>query len=381
MKLGLDIFVEHYIDKYKHKRVGLVTNPTGVNKQLVSNIDLFSSKLNLVALFSPEHGIRGYVKEGKKVGHTIDEVTGLPIYSLYGDMRKPNKEMLDKLDVVIFDIQDIGTRYYTFIYTLAYVMEACKEYGKELVVLDRPNPINGRVVVGNIVKEDFFSFVGLLPIPTRHGMTIGELAILFNEHFNYDCNLQVIKMEGWKRDSYFDELNIPWVSPSPNVTSISMQILYSGTCLVEGTNLSEGRGTVFPFEVIGAPFIDARVLATRFNDLQLDGILARPISFIPTYQKHKNEVCHGVQLHLLDRNRIKPINVALKLLEIIYSLYPDKLIFIQSEEDERAFIDLLAGDSKMRASIINQEVDIYLETINRELEDFKEVRKRYLIYD
>lgn len=381
MKLGLEIFLERYKEEYKGKKIGLVTNPTGVDKNFVSTIDLLNETLQLSALFSPEHGIRANIKEGEKFGDSIDEVTGLPVYSLYGETKKPTKRMMDDLDLIIFDIQDIGSRYYTFIYTLANVMEACQAFGKEVVVFDRPNPIGGTNVEGNIIKDGYYSFVGMFPIPIRHGMTIGELALLFNNHFHIHCDLKVIKMEGWQRNRYFDELNLPWVAPSPNVTGISMQLLYPGTCLIEGTNLSEGRGTVLPFEIVGAPFIDARALAKQFNELNIDGVIARPISFMPTYQKYSNENCHGVQLHVIDRDSVRPVVVGLKLLEIIHQNYPNDLTFIENEEYKRPFFDLLAGDSEMRYSIISQQVDLYLQKVRKDVEEFMAVRKQYLIYD
>ncbi|MGP4073944.1 exo-beta-N-acetylmuramidase NamZ family protein [Piscibacillus sp. B03] len=380
MELGLEIFIDKYIDNYKKQRIGLVTNPTGVNRKLESTIDLLNDRLNLTTLFSPEHGIRADLKEGEEVEDSIDEITGLPIYSLYGETRRPTSNMLSKVDVVIFDIQDIGSRYYTYIYTLAYILEACKEHKKEVIVLDRPNPINGLHVEGNIVKDSYKSFVGLYPLPIRHGMTVGELARLFNKEFDIKCSLTVIPMENWDRSKYFDELDWPWVPPSPNVTGVEMQLLYPGTCLIEGTNLSEARGTVRPFEMIGAPFIDARAVTSKFNDLNLSGVIARPVSFTPTYQKFSGEVCHGIQLHVLDRDEINSFYIGAQLINIIYQMYPADFEFIKDERSDHYFFDLLAGTNELRQAIVDSNLDEYLNGIRNELEAFLPTREKYLIY-
>lgn len=380
IKVGLEVFLDQYVEQFKDERVGLLTNPTGVNRRLVSTVDLFQEKLHLCALFAPEHGIRANLQEGESFEDTIDPVTGLPIYSLYGKQKRPTEEMLASLDVIFVDIQDIGSRYYTFVYTLANVMDACREYGVKVVVLDRPNPIGGHMVEGNFIEEDFFSFIGMYPIPNRHGMTIGELATMFNNHFAINCDLAVIEMEGWQRNQFFDELNIPWVPPSPNVTNISMQLLYPGTCLIEGTNLSEGRGTVRPFEVIGAPFIDGFKLAQFFNEIGLEGILARPTSFKPTYSKYYEEVCHGIQLHVIDRHVIKPVEIGIRLIELIYSMYPEQLEFITYEQLEHPFFDLLAGTDQLRKNIMNQEVESFISKMNEDRRDFYNIRKKYLLY-
>lgn len=381
MKLGLDIFIEKEWYQFKGKRIGLITNMTGVNEKLVPSIDLFHQHpdINLVALYGPEHGIRGDAKEGHEVKSSIDPYTNLPVYSLYGNTKKPTKEMLDSVDVVVFDLQDIGSRYYTFIYTMAYVMEACAEYGKHFVVLDRPNPISGEKMEGNLVEEDVRSFVGLLPIPNRHGMTVGELALLYKNEFNYNCDLTVVPMQGWKRNMYFDDTKFIWVSPSPNTTNIDMSILYPGTCLIEGTNLSEGRGTTKPFEVIGAPFVDGQELARTFNDKEMPGILARPTSFIPTYQKHKDEICSGIQLHVVDRIKLNALETGIVLIETIANMYPDEFNFLKSEND-RYFFDLLAGTKKLRGHILEGTSKDFLEGCEEQLETFNQLKEPYHLY-
>jgi uncharacterized protein YbbC (DUF1343 family) len=383
MKTGLENFFEKYVPKFKGKRIGLVTNMTGVNQKLIPTIDLFHEhpEVQLTALYGPEHGIRGNAKEGEMVEFFIDPYTNLPVFSLYGASKKPSKEMLDPVDVLIFDLQDIGARYYTYIYTMAYVMQACAEQGKSFVVLDRPNPISGMSVEGNLVEEDVRSFVGLYPIPNRHGMTAGELALLFKHEFNIHCELTVIPMEGWNRSMYFDETGLFWVPSSPNTTGIDMCTLYPGTCLVEGTNLSEGRGTTRPFEYVGSPYLDGYVLAKEFNQRKLSGIIARPISFVPTYQKHKDTVCEGIQLHVTDRSSIHSLRTGLTLLEIIADMYPNQFEFVQYGEKPRYMFDLLSGTKKLRQLVCAGKTGLFLEECEQELEDFKKQREPYLLYN
>jgi len=382
LKLGLDVFLEKEYNDFIGKRIGLITNMTGVNQKLIPTIDLFHEHphINLTTLYGPEHGIRGDAKEGEKVESETDPHTNLPVYSLYGETRKPTKEMLGNVDVLVLDLQDIGSRYYTFIYTMANVMESAKEHGKEVVILDRPNPISGEKVEGNIVDENYSSFVGMFPITNRHGMTIGELALLFKHEFGYDCKLTIIEMEGWKRNYYFDDTNLHWISPSPNTTDLDMMILYPGTCFIEGTNLSEGRGTIRPFEYVGAPFINGYELAKQFNALHIPGVLARPTSFIPTYQKFSGETCSGIQLHVTDRETLNSFEMGVQLLQVIAEMYPDDFKFVQHTSG-RYFFDLLAGTSTLRQSILSGNTKGFLETSLREGESFLKIRKQYLIYN
>ncbi|GAB2569306.1 exo-beta-N-acetylmuramidase NamZ family protein [Gracilibacillus alcaliphilus] len=381
MQLGLEVFIYRDFKKYQGKRIGLVTNMTGVNQQLVPAVDLFFEHpdINLVALFGPEHGIRGDAKEGEKVTAFVDPDTNLPVYSLYGETRKPAKEMIELVDVMVLDLQDIGSRYYTYIYTMANVMKACHEYNKELVVLDRPNPISGMKVEGNLVEEAFRSFIGLLPIPNRHGMTIGELASLFKGEFGYHCELTVIPMQGWERWMYQEDTGLLWVPPSPNTTTQDMMILYSGTCLIEGTNLSEGRGTTRPFEWIGAPFINGQQLARKFNERNLPGIIARPVTFSPTYQKYAGETCQGVQLHVKDRESLNALYATILLVKDILEMYPDKLKFIQYSD--RYTFDLLTGTDKLRKDLLNnRDMEDFFTSCYQQSLDFDRRRKNYLLY-
>ncbi|GAF14539.1 YzbB protein [Bacillus sp. JCM 19046] len=382
MKLGIDVFIEGACTAVKGKKVGLLTNVTGVNHRLKTSIDLLHEHqdIDLVALYAPEHGIRGDAKEGASIESSTDPRTGLPVFSLYGESKRPSEAMLQSVDVIVFDLQDIGSRYYTFIYSMAYMMEACKKYGKEFIVLDRPNPIGGLKMEGNLVEEGCRSFVGLLPIPNRHGLTVGELAMLFKDEFGYDCSLTVIPMDGWRRDMYYDQTGLAWVPPSPNAPSLSMALLYPGTCLVEGTNLSEGRGTTKPFEYIGAPFIDGFALAAAFNDLKLSGICARPTSFVPTYQKYKDEQCHGVQLHITNRDHVNAFQSGLALIALIAKLYPSDFSFAQ-HANGRYMFDLLAGTKQLRALIYQGESSTFIQQSEEQLRTFKQLRKPYLIYD
>ncbi|MEN2768653.1 exo-beta-N-acetylmuramidase NamZ family protein [Ornithinibacillus xuwenensis] len=382
MKLGLEVFLEKHTRQYTDKKIGLLTNLTGVNHELKSTIDLFHEHehISLTALFGPEHGIRGEVQEGKLIESTVDSFTGVPVYSLYNKKKQPNHEMLDEVDVVFCDLQDIGSRYYTFIYSLANMMKICGEKEKKVVVLDRPNPINGLMVEGNIIEDGFQSFVGQFPLPVRHGMTIGELALLFTNKFNIDCSLEVIPMEGWTRDMYFEQTNLLWVSPTPNTTTMDMCILYPGTCLIEGTNLSEGRGTTKPFEVIGAPFINGRKLADEMNALSIPGVLFRPTVFMPMYQKYEGEVCEGVQVHVTDRNVLQAFELGILLLEKVYQLYPKHIEFIRGGKENRYFIDLLAGTDKLRKQVIEGNTRTFRNQLTKYVEQFKQVRNSYLLY-
>jgi len=383
VKLGLDVFLEQHVQDYKGKRIGLVTNMTGVNHRLVPTIELFYDHpdIRLTALYGPEHGIRGDAKEGEEVESSTDPYTGLPVFSLYGKTKKPAPNMLDLVDVIFFDLQDIGARYYTFIYTMAYVMEACGEQGKTFVVLDRPNPIGGTAVEGNLLKPDYRSFVGMFPIPNRHGLTIGELALVFSHEFGISCDVTVIPMDGWKRDMYFDQTGLFWVPSSPNTTGLDMCILYPGTCLVEGTNLSEGRGTTRPFELVGAPYIEGYRLAKHFNGFNVPGVLARPVSFVPTYQKYSGVRCEGVQLHVADRFAVNSLQVGLTLLETIAQLYPKDFAFKESTGEGHCFFDLLAGTSELREHILAGTTDQFLEDCKPRVKQFKEQVTPYLLYN
>ena len=311
---------ECWIPLLKGKRVGLITNPTGVDHHLHSSIDLLQKEVNLVKLFSPEHGVRGDIQAGEVVDYYVDEKTQLPVYSLYGKNKIPSYEMLADLDALAFDLQDIGSRFYTYLYTMSYCMQACAQYHIPFLVFDRPNPLGGSVVEGNLISDGFTSFVGLHPIPQRYGLTIGETALLFQKEFHIPCELKIIPMKGWQRWMYYEVTGLPWILPSPNMPTVDTAIVYNGTCIFEGTNISEGRGTTKPFELIGAPWLDAEYLASCMNELRLEGVLFRPVYFTPSFSKHVGILCKGVQLHVTDRSIFCPVKTGLSLLQEIKRL-------------------------------------------------------------
>lgn len=362
---------------FEGKRLGLITAPTGLTYDLKSTIDILNERFNLVALFAPEHGVRGDIQAGIHVKTYIDEKTNIPVYSLYGGANRPTQEMMDKIDVVVMDIQDIGSRYYTFISTMNNAMEECAKNNKKFVLLDRLNPINGVAVEGNILKEEFKSFVGIQPIVPRHGMTFGELAHYFNNEFNIGCDIEVIEVTGWNREMYFEESGLYWVNPSPNIPTIDTAVVYNGTCLFEGTNISEGRGTTKPFEIVGAPWINADKLAQRLNDMKMAGVYFRPTHFTPVFSKHKNDLCKGIQLHITDRHAINSVVVGVKILDEIRNQSGSKFEFIFPNKG-KYFIDLLSGSDELRKRQI--EVDRMLENWGNQARLFSEKRKKYLLY-
>jgi len=381
--VGIDVLLEQENHILEGKRVGLVANPTSVNKNLVHSVFLLSECCNLTTLFGPEHGIWANAQDMEGVGHTcIDSISGLPVFSLYGEEENslaPTEDMLKNVDVLVFDIQDIGSRYYTFIYTMALCMKAAASFGKEIVVCDRPNPIGGVLVEGNGVKEGYRSFVGMYSLANRHGMTAGELAMLFNEEIGSE--LRVIKMPDWERNKQIDMLN--WVMPSPNMPTIDTALVYPGMCFLEGTNISEGRGTTRPFEYFGAPFIVPHHLADKLNSLGLPGVIFRAVFFQPTFQKWAGELCGGAQIHITDRDAYKPVLTGLAVVKTIRCEYPEfewRTEKYEFRDDVPAF-DLLAGGSETRNML---ESGMSLEEIEAswelEKEAFLKVRGKFLLY-
>jgi len=378
VKNGIDV-IEKYSHIFQGKRLGLISAPTGVDKNLKSTIDILNEKFDLRALYSPEHGIRGNLQAGAVVDTYIDESTGITVYSLYGKNKKPSPEILKDIDVLILDIQDIGSRYYTYLYTMSYCMESCAENGKTFVVLDRPNVVGGEVVEGNILDMNFKSFVGMKPITPRYGLTIGEMALLMNKEFNINCNLEVVKLEGWKREAYFDDTDLIWINPSPNIPSINAAVLYSGTCLFEGTNISEGRGTTRPFEIIGAPWLDAYKLADIMNGKNFPGVKFRPVYFEPTFSKHKGELCRGVQIHITDKRAVRAVEIGIHLLYEIMDMDREKFQWIAPfKEGAHYFIDLLAGTDEVR--LRKQEAAEFVEKWEKESREFKKIKEKYHLY-
>lgn len=377
VKLGIDNIDQH-LDVFTGKRVGLITNATGMNSNFESTVDVLYSKTNLVALFAPEHGIRGAAKAGDKVGNLTDAKTGLPVYSLYGAAKKPTAQMLKDIDVLAFDIQDVGARPYTYIYTLAYAMQSAKEQGKKVVVFDRPNPIGGVEIEGGIIKPGFESFIGMYPIPSRHGMTVGELAKLFNNEFGINCDLVVIKMTGWKRAMYFSDTGLPWVMTSPNIPTPDTALVYPGMGLFGGTNVSEGIGTTRPFELVGAPWLNAEFLAWRLNRLELPGVIFRPAYFTPQYGLYQGEQCAGVQIHVVDRKAFRPIRTALNIMYEIKELGGNNFKFKRPNGHDGS-IDLVAGDDSLRTGKLT--LTEQLAEWSAEADKFAATAKKYYLYE
>lgn len=403
VKLGVEVLFEKHLDLIKGKRVGLITNPTGVDGDLDSIIELFRKRtdLKLVALYGPEHGVRGNAQAGEYVQFYFDEQFKLPVFSLYGQSHKPPADMMTNIDeymrtfdtlhtgkqlegdmkqsvdVMVFDLQDVGTRVYTYIATMAYAMQSCAESGIPFIVLDRPNPINGVAMEGPILEyPKYSSFIGLYPIPLRHGMTAGELAKLFNDKFQTNkANLTVVPMENWKRNEWFDETGLPWVIPSPNLPTPEGTTVYPGQVLLEGTNLSEGRGTTKPFEFFGAPWIDGYVLARELNALNLPGVKYREVWFTPTFSKFKGERCGGCQIHVTDREAYQSVATVLAELAVIKKLYGNKL-----ELHDRYF-DKVMGNSTVREALNKGEpVEKIVAAWKTGLDAFAKTRQPYLLY-
>lgn len=371
VKLGIDL-IEENTNIFLGKRVGLITNPTGVNSNYKSTIDVLyeNDNVDLVALFAPEHGIRGNSQAGGTIGQEKDAITGLTVYSLYGNTKKPTAEMMENIDVLCIDIQDVGARFYTYIYTMAYAMEACKEFGKTFVVFDRPNPIGGKVE-GFILQEEYSSFIGLYPIITRHGMTIGELAKLFNEEFKIGCDLKVIEMQGWTHDLYMDETTVPWINPSPNMPTLDTAIVYTGTGNFEGMNISEGRGTTKPFEFIGAPFINPHKWADKLNSLGLEGVYFRPMYFTPTFEDYANQLCGGVQVHVTDRDKFSATKVGVAM------VYTAEELFSFSTETQ-SYLTLVTGNDYLFK--MDKSMEEVFAILDQDAAKFSETRAKYLIY-
>ncbi|HXY55041.1 MAG TPA: DUF1343 domain-containing protein [Nitrospirota bacterium] len=384
---GLDLIEKHWPKDLRGARAGLVVHPASVNRRLVHAVSLCikSKKFGLTALFGPQHGIMGQTQDNMIEWEGFrDSATGLPVYSLYGKTRNPHPGMLEKVDVLIIDLQDVGSRYYTFIWTLGLCMPTCQEAGKSVVVLDRPNPIGGHMTEGPVLHPEYASFVGLRPLPVRHGMTIGEIGGYLRDTFNPGLDYRVIHMQGWKRRMWFDEAGLPWVLPSPNMPTLDTALVYPGTCLLEGTNISEGRGTTRPFEIFGAPFVDAETIVKVLKGYKLPGVVFRPLSFQPTFQKHSNTLCGGAQIHVTDRERFKPFKTGVAILKAIHNTYPRDFAWKQPPyeyEEVKLPIDILVGSDRLRKDIESWvELDSMEKWWQEETKAFENTRRRFLLY-
>jgi uncharacterized protein YbbC (DUF1343 family) len=386
-RTGLDEIEKQWPKDLKGARVGLLVHPASVNSKLEHAVPVLarSRKLKLAALFGPQHGIFGQTQDNMIEWEGFRDVaTGLPVYSLYGATRKPGTEMLANFDVLVVDMQDVGSRYYTFIWTLALCMESCNEAGKTVVVLDRPNPINGQSVEGPMLRTDFASFVGLKPLPVRHGMTIGEIGSYLQTSFLPGLDYRVITMEGWKRRMWFDDTGLPWVMPSPNMPTLDTALVYPGMCLFEATNVSEGRGTTRPFEIFGGPFIHAETIVNVLREFKLPGVVFRPLSFQPMFQKHAGLLCGGAQIHVTDRQKFRPFKTGAAIIKAIHNTYPRDFKWKQPPyeyEEVNLPIDILAGSDQLRKDIeLWKDLDEMETWWKDESRVFEKIRKNFLLY-
>ncbi len=388
VRIGAEVLLEDSLNLVAGKNVGLITNHTGLlpDGRHIADVMHEHPDINLVVLFGPEHGIRG--DADREVGHGTDPATGLMVYSLYGDVRKPTPEMLENVDVLIFDIQDVGARFYTYISTMNNAMEAAAEQGKKFIVLDRPNPITGSYVDGNILEPEFHSFVGIQSIPVTHGMTVGELAAMFNGEgwLNSDesADLTVVTAKNYNRSMWYDETGIPWIKPSPNMLSLNTAVVYTATCFLEGTNVSEGRGTETPFEYLGAPWVDGTRLAEVLNSHELPGVIFEPVLYVPGEivdgvaiypPKFAGETVQGVYLNVTDRDAFNPVGTGVYILHALATLYPDRLQW------RNARMDNLWGTDKVR-TMINDGMSPaeIIERWQPDLDQFMATREKYLLY-
>jgi uncharacterized protein YbbC (DUF1343 family) len=389
VKTGLDVWVEQGFSALKGKRVGAIVNPTSVDSRFRHLADLLAATdgVKLAALFGPEHGVRGEAQYMVAVGDARDRRTGVPVHSLYGstfESLSPRPEWLQGLDALVFDIQDVGSRYYTYVYTMALAMKAAAKARVPFYVLDRPNPLNGAAMEGNLVGEGFRSFVGLYALPNRHGMTAGELARMFNAQEGFGCELTVVPCEGWRRGQFWSDTGLPFISPSPNMPTPDTALVYPGMCLGEGTNVSEGRGTCRPFEQFGAPWVDTDALLARLAKEDLPGVTFRAVGFTPTFDKYQGESCNGAFIHVTDRQAFLPLRTGIAIFQALHDLGPGKFGWradaYEFVEDVPAF-DLLCGTAQVRRGIEEGwPLERLLEGFSAQTETFAKQRAPYLLY-
>ncbi|CAM3620003.1 exo-beta-N-acetylmuramidase NamZ domain-containing protein [Marinicrinis lubricantis] len=385
VRTGIDRLPDLNHPMLSDRRIGIVTGPTGITADFRSTIEVCAglASAKIAALFACEHGLYGERQAGETFGDEFEPYYGVPVYSLYGERRKPTSDMLEPLDTVIFDMQDTGVRFYTYLSTLFYVIEACAEYGKSLLVLDRPNPLGGLRCEGGLLVPGFESMVGAWTMPIRTGMTIGELAGMYNAERQLGCELEVVWLEGWNRRMEFQDTGLPWLMPSPNMPTMDTVRTYAGTCLLEGTNVSEGRGTTKPFEWIGAPWIDGRKLAGRMKSYGLPGIHFHPMYASPVYSKYKGQKCGGVQLFVTDPKAYQPVHTGLVLLHELSRQYPEHFEWLKpAEEGRRCFIDLLTGSDEVRKNIAKiYGLEHIISSWSSDVERWKRMREPYLRYE
>jgi uncharacterized protein YbbC (DUF1343 family) len=374
-------------DRLRGQRVGVLANPASIDRQFRHIADRLAeaSHCRLAAIFGPQHGYQSTLQDNMiETPHAHDTRRGVPVFSLYSETREPTSDMFDPVDVLVIDLQDVGARIYTFIYTMANCLRAAARVGLPVIVCDRPNPIGGTELEGPTLEPGYESFVGQFRMPMRHGMTIAELARLFNKHFGIGADLEVVPMEGWSRAMYFDATGVPWVMPSPNMPTLDTTVVYPGTVLFEGTVLSEGRGTTRPFELVGAPWLDGEALAERMNGLNLAGVHFRPATFEPTFQKHARIPCGGCQIHVTERAAFEPIRSGVALLRECFALAPGRLLWREPPyeyEHDRLPIDILAGSPALREQVERLlPIEEIAESWRPGVAEFEEVRRSYLLY-
>lgn len=389
VQTGIDLCEIKWPRTLRNARVGLLVHPASINTRFEHTAVLLnkSRKIALSALFGPQHGILGETQDNMIEWEGFrDRKTGLPVFSLYGQTRKPTPSMLKNIDVMVIDLQDIGSRYYTFIWTMELCMQACEEMKKSVVILDRPNPIGGHMREGPVLNQPYFSFVGQRPLPVRHGMTIGEIGNYLHNEFYPALDFHIITLEGWKRKEWFDVTGLPWVMPSPNMPTLDTAVVYPGMCLLEGTNISEGRGTTRPFEIFGAPFIDPDLLVSLLKENRLSGVTFRPMFFQPTFQKHAGKLCGGAQIHVTDRGKFRPFQTGVAVIKALHDLYPKDFAWKHPPyeyEYEKMPVDILAGTNRLRQDVENGiPLRNMEEWWQKECSQFDEkIRKKYLLYD
>jgi uncharacterized protein YbbC (DUF1343 family) len=389
VKPGIDVLADRNFEILRGKTIGLITNPTGVSQSLRSTIDILAGAkgIKLIALFGPEHGVRGDFSAGAKVDSYVDSATGISVYSLYGKTKKPTKDMLAGIDVLVYDIQDIGSRSYTYINTMAYGMEAAAEYGIEFVVLDRPNPLTGVRVEGNILQEEFKSFVGLFPIPYVYGLTCGELAKMINEEGwladHKKCRLTVVPMTGWKRSMWWGDTGLKWVPTSPHVPTAETALFYAATGILgELDTISIGVGYTMPFQLFGAVWVNGLKLSDALNAKKIPGYQFRPISYKPFYGKLTGKPLGGVQVYIVDKNRANLTNLQFEIIETLHLLFPERNVFALSDSGRRAMFDKVMGTDRVRMDIMNKvPVKSLFSSWEKETAAFNTLRLKYLLYE
>ena len=388
-RCGIDR-IHEFSKVFSGKRLGLVTGGSGVGRNYRPSIEILKEQYDLTTLLSPEHGIRGEQQGGVEIKSYIDAHSRLPVYSLFVDsidtstsapaakLYMPSKEVLNRVDAIVIDIQDVGCRYYTYPSTLFYVMKACAAAGKECIVLDRPNPIGG-AIEGNTHREENLSFIGLTRVPIRHSMTLGELGRFYQGKYGLDCAFTVIPVDGWNRNTFFDETGLPKICPSPNLPNQDAILLYSGTCMLAGTNVSDARGTTRPFEMVGAPYIEPFALKEALDKLHLPGLAFSIVYFIPGFFKYPGEICAGVQIHVLDKRAVQPVALGVYLIDTIRRLWPEDFAFKQPRAGGRYHIDIESGTDELRLG--QKTSDDILAGWAKESESFLPIRERFSLYE